>query len=190
MIHSTTNTLYQYRTVRPSFSTSHPPRLGAFDLSSHRRSTTGTANCIVSPALLLSCMLLSTKQTNPPIPCPHAWTRAAYDGLRPKTYPPQRYLERADLTISCIQCEHSFNHNISMRPLGQHCHNLQISCSPRRISTALASRFAVFKLAEGATPFRCHSVLDGREGHEVAWNSITKASRGRNLHMETQKCDG
>lgn len=168
MIHSVTNTLYQYRTVRPSFSTSHPPRLVAFHPSSHRRSTTGTANCIVSPALLLSCTLLSTKQTNPPIPCPHAWTRAANDGLRPKTYPPQRYLERADLTIFLYSMRAYFNHNISMRPLGQHYYNLQISCSPRRISTALASRFAACKLAEGATPFRCHSVLDGREGHEVA----------------------
>ena len=155
MICPTTNTLYQYRTVRPSLSTSHPPRLVAFDPSSHRRSTTGTANCIVSPALLLSCTLLF-HQTNQPAPshaCLNARIRTANDGLRPKTYPPQRYLERADLTIFLYLMRAYFNHNISMRPLGQHHYNLQISCSPRKISTALASRFAAFKLADAQPHF-------------------------------------
>ena len=47
------------------------------------------------------------------------------------------------------------NHNISMRPLGQHYYSLRNSVLVRGISTALASRFVAFKLAEGATPFRC-----------------------------------
>lgn len=85
----------------------------------------------------------------------HVWNRAANDGLRPKTYPPQRYLERADLTIFLYSMRAYLNHNISMRPLGQHYYSLQNSVHVRGISIALASRFVAFKLAEGATPFRC-----------------------------------
>ena len=164
MICPTTNTLYQYRTVRPSLSTSHPPRLVAFDPSSHRRSTTGTANCIVSPALLLSCTLLSTTQTNPPIPCPHAWNRAANDGLRPKTYPPQRYLERADLTIFLYSMRAYFNHNISMRPCSVSITMTSNSRARPGNLNCFGELDRIVQAGRRATPISvCLLVLDGRE---------------------------
>jgi hypothetical protein len=83
------------------------------------RSTTGKANCIVSPALPHSCTLLS------PIDWPIQHMDLA--GLRPKTYPPQRYLERADLTKFFVFNASIFNHIISMRlgqkPSSLHCNN-------------------------------------------------------------------
>ena len=126
-----TNTLYQYRTVRPTFSISHPRRLAASDPSSHRRSTTGTANSLSHLRFFSPARTLLSPEPNHTRPNPmHAWTRAANDGLRPKTYPPQRYLERTDLTNFLVFNASIFSHNISMRLFRSALLNLQISCSP------------------------------------------------------------
>lgn len=153
--------MYQYRTVRPSFSTftnddwANPTRRHT-DVAPQGRQTALSHLRFVSPARSFC--------TNPPGPS-NAWVRAAYDGLRPKTYPPQRYLERADLTKFFVFNASIFNHNISMR-LGRHSH----TCNA---ALAWNSSFPTSPLQRLSrprrNPFWCHLDLDRREGHMVAW---------------------
>jgi hypothetical protein len=103
----------------------------------------------------------------------YAWNRAANDGLRPKTYPPQRYLERADLTRFLVFNASIFNHNISIRLFGQHYYTCYSRARPGDLKCPGEPKCSV-QAGRGATPFRCHLVLDGWEGYEVAWNSITR----------------
>ena len=78
---------------------------------------------------LLHLRFVSPARSFPTYPS-ELFTRTAYDGLRPKTYPPQRYLERADLTNFLVFNASIFSHNISMRLFRSALLNLQISCSP------------------------------------------------------------
>ena len=104
------------------------PRSGARSTNVTRT----TRHCALV-SLTTSPLHLTTDQSNRPTPLLSVqFVELSNDGLRPKTYPPQRYLERADLTIFLYSMRAYFNHNISMRPVGQHHYNLQISRSPQK----------------------------------------------------------
>jgi hypothetical protein len=90
-----TTTLYQYWTVRHTLTTLYPQHWGT------RPAMTQAWHHRIGKLHLSHLRFVFPARSFPTYPS-EPLRRTAYDGLRPKTYPPQRYLERADLTQSAV----------------------------------------------------------------------------------------